>query len=245
MKRPIIGVSCDDEARPIRQVTTRHSLLQHTYVDAIIAAGGVPVLLPNVEPDLAADVVFNLSGLVLSGGDFDIDPALFHAPPHEKLGTLKPERTRFELALLRAADAVDLPILGVCGGMQLMNVARGGTLFQDLSSERPGPFAHVQAGDRRDPGHGVALTPGGTLARLLGPEPLPVNSTHHQGVRALGEHLVTEATADDGLVEGFSDPRRRFFLGVQWHPEAMREGARHATIYAALIRSAVEHPPPR
>lgn len=236
--RPRIGISVDEELRPVRQVPIRHPFLQHTYIDAVLAAGGLPVLLPNVPPEHAKDYAEHLDGIVLSGGDFDVDPAMFGEAPHEKLGTLKPHRTQFELALLKIAEERNLPVLGVCGGMQLMNVARGGTLFQDLPSQQPGPVAHTMVGDRREPGHSVTVVPGGLLSKLVGDAPLGVNSTHHQAIKSLGRDLDAEALAEDGIVEAFSDGRRRFYLAVQWHPEALRDQTRQAEIYKALIAAA-------
>jgi putative glutamine amidotransferase len=229
----IIGISCDDELRAVRQVPTRHGVLMHFYAQAVDAAGGMPFVLPNLDPARAAGYVAALDGLVLSGGDFDIDPALFNEKPHAKLGTLKPLRTGFELALLQAAEAARIPVLGICGGMQLMNVARGGTLYQDLPSERPGNIAHTQVGDRREPGHSV--TPSGALAAILGNEPLPVNSTHHQAVRDLGRNLETIAVADDGIIEAFHDPALPFYMGIEWHPEGLADQSRQSLIYRAFI----------
>jgi len=239
--RPRIAISCDDELRPVRQVPERHGVLMHYYARAVEFAGGLPFVLPNVEPALAAEYITQVDGLLLSGGDFDVDPALFHAVPHPSLGTLKPLRTSFELALLAAAEAANKPVLGICGGMQLMNVARGGTLYQDLPSEKPGSVAHTQLGDRRQPGHTVILS--GALAAMLGNEPLPVNSTHHQAVRDLGRGLEAVAVAEDGVIEAFCDPARRFYMGIEWHPEGMAERARHERIYRAFLTASANGTP--
>jgi putative glutamine amidotransferase len=238
MSRPRIGISCDHEMRAVRTVPTAHHVLSGPYVEAVLAAGGLPFVLPNVTPEAAVSYAERLDGLVLSGGDFDVDPALYGHARHEKLGAVKPERTTFETALLSAALERGMPVLGVCGGMQVINVARGGTLYQDLPSERPGPVAHTQVGDKREAAHQVQPMAGGLLATLVGVESLPVNSTHHQAVWELGRRLQVEAVSEDGVIEALSDPSLSFFLGVQWHPESMRQSERHMTLYRALIDAA-------
>jgi putative glutamine amidotransferase len=236
-KRPRIGISADYDAREVRTVQTVHHVLQDYYVDAVVRAGGLPFVLPSVDPALAPAYFAELDGLVLSGGDFDIDPALFGEAPHQKLGRLVPERTSFELAILKLCDEADRPVLGICGGMQAMNVLRGGSLWQDLPSQQPSAPGHSQVGDKREAWH--AVQPSSLLGTWLGAAPLPVNSTHHQAVKTLGRGLAAMATAEDGLVEAFADPQRRFFVGVQWHPEAMRDRERHDQLYRRLVAAAL------
>jgi putative glutamine amidotransferase len=240
--KPRIGISCDYELRELRGVPTPHHVVQHYYVDAVLRAGGLPVVLPSVDSVFAPAYFATLDGLVLSGGDFDIDPALFGEAPHEKLGRLVPERTNFELALLKLFEASDRPVLGICGGMQAMNVMRGGALYQDLPSQRPSEKSHSQIGDKRAPWHTVTLS--GALASWLGSDALPVNSTHHQAVKTLGRGLEATARAEDGLIEGFIDPARRFYVGVQWHPEAMLARERHDPLYSRLVAAAQIAPHP-
>lgn len=234
MKLPRIGISCDYEAREVRTAQTIHHVIQDYYVAAVVRAGGVPFVLPSVDPSFCKPYGEVLDGLILSGGDFDIDPALYGEPPHEKLGRIVNERTRFEMAMIEVMGA--RPVLGICGGMQAMNVLRGGTLFQDLPSQRPSDKSHSQVGDKREAWHTV--TPSGVLADWMGATPLGVNSTHHQAVKTLGKGLVACAVAEDGLVEAFVDPKAAYYVGVQWHPEAMRERDRHDRIYQELVRAA-------
>lgn len=237
---PIVLVTPDVETRVGRRGPYRCFTLDESYAIAVQQAGGLPLIAPYTEDEAAIDALLDGSdGLLLTGGDFDVDPALFGALPHARLGTLKHDRTRFELSLLRGAVARSLPILGVCGGMQLMNVQRGGTLWQDVPSERPESLEHQQGAAKHLAGHEVVLTPATLLARLTGDaRSLGVNSTHHQAVRTLGAGLVASAVATDGLIEAIEDPARGYFLGVQWHPEAMLQEASQRALYGGLVEAA-------
>ena len=231
--RPRIGITTDIGERTIRGVATRHDEIQHYYVAAVWAAGGVPLLLPALA-DAALEMMSALHGVVLSGGDFDLEPRLYGDVPRPGLGRALPQRSQFELALVQALG--DRPVLGVCGGMQLLNVARGGSLVQDLARQRPQAQPHQQPDDKREPAHEVSLS--GSLRTLFARERLAVNSTHHQAVDGLGRELVVEALADDGTIEAIVDPQRKFFVGVQWHPEAMSDAAQLA-LYRALVTAAL------
>jgi putative glutamine amidotransferase len=154
-----------------------------------------------------------ISGLVVTGGAFDVPPEAYGEAPREGLGTLKPARTRFETALLQAALRRNMPVLGVCGGMQLLNVVLGGTLFQDIQRDLPEARNHEQAHDRGQPSHPVEVREGTLLAELVGRGQLMVNSTHHQAVSRLGEGLVASAVAPDGVVEGIESSNGAFAVG--------------------------------
>lgn len=238
--RPLVLVTPDLEDRQGRRGPYRSFVLDESYARAVYAAGGVPFVAPYVDDAGAIErLLASVDALLLTGGDFDVDPRLFGEEPHEKLGTLKPERTRFERALLDGAERRGLPILGVCGGMQLMNVARGGTLWQDLGAQHPSDVEHQQVGPKHVAGHTAAVVAGTKLAAALGSAGLVgVNSTHHQAVREVGRGLVASATAPDGLVEAIEDPGARFFVGVQWHPEAMPDDDRQRGLYAAFLEAA-------
>ncbi len=241
-RRPVVLLPPDLETQETRRGPQPRLVSQREYADAILEAGGLPLIPPIVDDAGALDQLVALAdALVLPGGDFDVDPAHYGEQPHEALGKLLPERTALEWGLLVRAENKGIPVLGVCGGMQLMNVVRGGTLWQDLDAQKPDNAGHSQKGRKDEPCHDVALSPGTRLRALVsaagGPDRLPVNSTHHQAVKALAPGLVESARAADGVVEAFEDPKLRFFVAVQWHPEAMREPAQRA-IYAALVAAA-------
>ncbi|MEW5853490.1 MAG: gamma-glutamyl-gamma-aminobutyrate hydrolase family protein [Myxococcota bacterium] len=244
MKRPIIVVTPDITVRQSYGVDQRIYELNAAYTDAVVAAGGLPVVAPYQEDPVALRELMDAAdGLLLTGGDFDVDPRMFGARPHPKLGTLKPSRTQFEKELFLLARERDLPTLGVCGGMQLMNVLMGGTLWQDLPDERPTAVAHSQKYDRRRPGHSVTLTPGTRMHGIYEQDVIKVNTSHHQAVRDLAPGLVGSGISEDGLVEALEIPRLRFALGVQWHPETLAptdEDPRPRAVYQAFIRAAAE-----
>ncbi|WP_424814463.1 gamma-glutamyl-gamma-aminobutyrate hydrolase family protein [Roseococcus sp. YIM B11640] len=216
-KRPVIGLTLDAEPAGGWSKLPWYALRQN-YFSAVIAAGGLPVALPH-EPALAADYLGMIDGLLVTGGAFDVDPALWgDEKPHPKV-TLKPGRTDFELAVTRRALERDAPVLGICGGQQLLAVALGATLIQHIPDELPSDIAHEQPNPRTEPGHEVEIAPGTLLARITGRARMAVNSAHHQAVKAVGNGLLVNATAPDGLIEGIEAPGHRFALGVQWHPE--------------------------
>jgi putative glutamine amidotransferase len=233
MAQPVVGLTLDRELPGGYSKTHPWYALRENYCEAIAAAGGLPILLPH-DPDAAASYLALLSGLVVTGGAFDVDPALFGAPSRHDSVITKDRRTAFELAITRAALAGDMPVLGICGGQQLLNVALGGTLIQHIPDEVPDALAHEQPNPRTEPGHAVRITPGTLLHRITALDTMAVNSAHHQAVKDPGPGLVVDAVAPDGVIEGIEDPRRRFCIGVQWHPEyGLSDGDRR--IFAAFI----------
>jgi putative glutamine amidotransferase len=216
-KRPIIGVTLDSE-QPGGYSKYPWYALRQNYADAIIAAGGLPMALPH-DAALAADYLDRIDALVVTGGAFDVDPSLYGDGERHATVTLKEGRTAAELALTQGALARDLPVLGICGGEQLLAVALGGTLVQHIPDSVAAALEHEQPNPRHEPGHPVAVVPGTLLHRIVGANSMQVNSAHHQAVRAPGPHAVVNATAPDTVIEGLEDARYRFCLGVQWHPE--------------------------
>jgi putative glutamine amidotransferase len=179
-----------------------------------------------------------LDGLVVSGGNFDIHPSYYREKPLRALGEIQPRRTEFELAMIRVALERDCPVLGICGGAQAINVALGGSLYQDIASQLPNAVEHQQAAKKATGGHVIRIQPGTLLHRILRRENLQVNTTHHQAIKRLGRGLVINATAEDGLVEGIESLGHSFVLGVQWHPEAMhRKFAAQQRIFRSFIAS--------
>jgi len=160
-----------------------------------------------------------IDGLIITGGAFDVDPAMFGASARHATVKTKERRTAFELAITRGAFARDLPVLGICGGQQLMNVVLGGTLIQHIPDEVGGALAHEQPNPRTEPGHTVKVMKGTLLHRICAADELSVNSAHHQAAKDLGSGVVVDALAADGIIEGIEVPGKRFCLGVQWHPE--------------------------
>lgn len=212
--RPVVGITLGDGGRP------GYHGLREGYVRSVEQAGAIPVVLPPIRPEAAEAVLDRIDGLVLSGG-VDVDPALYGRAPHPKLGRVDRRRDDFELALTRIALARDLPILAICRGQQLLNVATGGTLIQDLPSESIAALTHDAAGRRTRRSHAVEVTAASRLAEILGAGTLSVNSFHHQAIERLGAGLAASARCPaDGVIEGVEMKGRSFVVGVQWHPES-------------------------
>ena len=197
--------------------------LNTAYVYALMRAGLVPLLVPPVlDPEAACAALDGVHGLVLTGGE-DVDPGRYGATPHPKLGETDRARDAVELALVAGAERRRLPVLGICRGIQVLNVALGGTLYQDLASERPGPVDHADTRSR----HALRIEAGTLLHRTLEAVDASVNTRHHQAIRDVAPALRANAWAEDGVIEGAErkDPRAPWALAVQWHPEDDVENA--------------------
>ncbi len=239
MGRPVIGICTALERARWGMWDQQAVLLSRSYVEAVQRAGALVVMLPPDELLLTSpeEILDLLDGLVMAGGA-DIDPASYGAQPHPETLDTVPERDRFEIALLRAAIEREMPVLGICRGMQLINVAYGGTLLQHLP-ERFGHHEHLRVPGTFDGAdHDVELVEGSLAARAAGEIYHATKSHHHQGVDQLGEGLqISGSSAMDGLPEAIEMPDRRFVLGVQWHPEADET----SRVVCALVAQATEH----
>jgi len=234
-KLPLIGVTLDAEPAGGWSKLPWYAIRQN-YLSAIAAAGGLPVALPH-EPELAEAYLDRIDGLLVTGGAFDVDPALYNGGPAHATVSLKSGRTAFELAVTRGALARDIPVLGICGGEQLLAVAFGGTLIQHIPDSIVDALAHEQPNPRTEPGHEVAIAANTLLARITGAARMAVNSAHHQAVERPGNGALVNAVAPDGVIEGIEHPGHRFALGVQWHPEYTVDPADHR-IFDAFVEAA-------
>jgi len=217
MRAPLIGITADSE-QPGGYSKFPWYALRQNYCSAVREAGGVPIVLPH-ETSLVPTYANMIDGLLVSGGAFDVDPALFGATERHDSVTLKEGRTDFELGITKAMLAADKPILGICGGQQLLAVVLGGTLIQHIPAEVKAPLAHEQPNPRNEPGHDVTICEGTLLHKIGGVARTAVNSAHHQAVKDVPASIKVNALAPDGVIEGIEDPARKFVIGVQWHPE--------------------------
>jgi putative glutamine amidotransferase len=234
-KRPIIGVTLDAE-EPGGYSKLPWYALRKNYFASLAEAGALPIALPH-HPELAGQYLDEIDGLLITGGAFDVDPSLYGGGPAHPTVTLKEGRTDFELAITRGALARDLPVLGICGGQQLLAVAFGGTLIQHIPDSVAGALEHEQPNPRHEPGHEISIEGGTLLASIVGKPRMAVNSAHHQAVAKAGPGAVINALAPDGVVEGVEHPGHRFALGVQWHPEYAVDPA-DPLIFSAFVRAA-------
>jgi putative glutamine amidotransferase len=226
------------------EIATDRFYLSRHYSEAVEAAGGTPLhisLIPNA--DYTESVVDGLDGILLPGSDSDVDPLRYGQQPHPELGTVHTIKDETDLLIIAAAERKRLPLLAICFGMQVLNVARGGTLIQDIKAQVSGAIKHEQGVPRDRPSHKVSLLADSRLGTIATAEEAVVNSHHHQAVAKLGEDLVAVSWSSDGLIEGFEDPRRdRFVVGVQWHPElGWKEDQLSQRIFKAFIAEAQKY----
>ena len=215
---------------------------QHDYEEAVRRAGG-EVRILNYETDRPADVVNEVNGILLPGGD-DVLPSLYGAEAHATFDAAEAGRDAYELELARRAGDADVPLFAICRGIQVLNVARGGTLVQDIPSELPDAVPHQVSDTPFTIAHDVWVSEGTLLHDLLREridgDACPVNSRHHQAVQKVGSGLVVSATAPDGVIEAVEDPSKRFCVGVQWHPENFYRTGEFRALFEAFIAAARE-----
>jgi putative glutamine amidotransferase len=212
---------------PVQDAERRRYVLGRNYVRSLIACGAVPLLLPtSLDSTAWRELYAYADGVLLSGGG-DVQPALFGEAKHEATSDVDPERDRVEIDLARWALDDDRPLFAICRGIQVVNVALGGSLIQDIPSQHGDRIEHRGGaiGAARDQVlHEVCIEPGSRIAAVFGPGNVGVNSFHHQAIKVLGDGLIVTSRSSDGIIESVERPDRRYFLGVQWHPEEMSAG---------------------
>jgi putative glutamine amidotransferase len=231
---PVIGITTDyrEEERGRYDVPA-------DYVEAVLLGGGAPLLVPPVD-DLEAvgALLARVDALLLTGGR-DLDPSHYEQAPHPQTRLLHPRRDRFELALARAAVGKGLPMMGICLGAQVLNVALGGSLYQHVPDQVASALAHAPSAAGHRSYHQVRVAPDSALARILGSTELEVNSSHHQAIREVARPLRAVAWSEDGLAEAAEALDGRFLLAIQWHPENLaRERSEHRALFTALAQAA-------
>lgn len=240
MTRPLIAVTCGTGYARTRPDQAQDRLFR-LYSRAIANAGGIPVVVTGLEhPWMAAELADRTDGLLLTGGA-DIDPARYGAEPHPATRAEDPARDAAEFPIAQAFLDADIPILGICRGLQLLNVLLGGTLIQDIPTETTGAIAHRRGDVRTTPAHDIAIVPGSRLARIVGGTRIGVNSFHHQAARSVASALTVTARAEDGIVEGAEIDGARFVVAVQYHPEDMAGFQPHAdALFGAFVEAACQ-----
>ena len=235
--KPLIGITSS-----IEKDESAHKVYDHN-VRAIVQAGGVPVLLPNLSDEASIDkLVSQIDGLLGSGG-YDIDPHYYHEEPHQKLGTVTPRRDEFEYALFKKALEHNKPILGICRGMQMLNVAAGGSLYQDIYAQNHGELLkHSQDAPTYYGTHFINISENSLLQDIVKKNQIKVNSRHHQAVKDPADIFIVSGKASDGIIEAIESKEHSFVLGVQWHPENMLDVNDEPSelIFKAFIKACIK-----
>lgn len=233
MEKPVIGIGADvGAAKPGGRERAFNYL---SYIDSLRRAGAAVVLIPP-QAENVATLTEPLDGIMLAGGN-DCDPNLYGEEPHPTCEKMDCRRQDNDLALARAARDKGIPALGICLGAQVMNIAAGGSLIQDIASQVDGSINHVSAPENRAR-HDVSIEPHTRLAGILGARHFNVNSSHHQAVKNAGRGLRVAAKAPDGVIEAVEDPDHRFYVGVQWHPEDLAGENSATKLFGAFVEAA-------
>ncbi len=242
MNKPLIGVTPDFNAGDRQDMGGKEPtyFLRALYPKAIEEAGGIPLMLPLVSHRAAwRQIVAHVHGLLITGSGADLAPALYGETQRHKFSLMSGERATMELGVAQTAYRADLPMLGICGGMQSINVALGGTLYQDIRAQLHTPIEHLPTHSATRTAHSVHVAPRSLLRRITGTSRMEVNSSHHQSVKQVAPKLIQTAVAPDGVIEAIEAPDRAFVLGVQWHPEFLIGwDPIQKRLFSALIRAA-------
>jgi putative glutamine amidotransferase len=241
MSIPLIGLT----TRSLNSPTSGLPMIAspRSYTEILMWAGAVPLLVPlNLKPELYPALLSRLDGIIFTGGG-DLDPARFNGTPHEKVYDVNPERDQTEIDLFEQARKIELPLFGICRGIQLINVALGGTLYTHISDQLPDALEHscFPAFPPEYLAHPVHIEPGSRLAQVIGTTSLQVNSLHHQGIQDPAQEAIPTAWSPDGLVEAIQVPNNPFGIAVQWHPEWLPEDPSSQALFKAFIETAGEH----
>ena len=240
--KPLIGVTPDFNAGDRKEWGGREPtyFLRARYVRAIEDLGGIPLVLPLVaDLDARRRLLTHIDGLLLTGSGPDLAPELYGERQQYKFHVMSQRRATFELEMAQLARAADLPLLGICGGMQALNVAFGGSLYQDIGAQQSRPLQHRQSASATQLSHAVKIAPKSLLHRIVKTVSLRVNSSHHQSVKEVAPSLTASAVAPDGIIEAIESPSQRFLLGVQWHPEFLFDRhQRHRLLFDAFLKAA-------
>lgn len=240
--KPIIGISGNILQDPSGIFPGyKRAYVNEDYVKAVIAAGGVPLILPvHMDKQALAQQVSLLDGLILSGG-YDIDPYFYGEQPSRRLGDIYPERDQFEMSLLESAEKKNIPILGICRGVQMLNVYHGGSLYQDLDEIDHPVYKHSQDQTPALRSHAVTIDKSSILYSILKTERTRVNSFHHQCIHQVAEGFAVAAQADDGVIECIENKQYPWEIGIQWHPEMLHAASLDMLdIFKALVQACGE-----
>ena len=225
MKNPLIGITLDSENNHKYSKFPWYAS-RRNYSDSVVLAGGTPIFLPH-NLSMIDEFIKLIDGIIITGGDFDIDPKIYGEQVVSNKVLTKDERTEFEFRITKEAIKFNKPILGICGGQQLLNVVFGGTLIQHIPDSVQGEINHEQPNPRDEPSHKVSIIKNTKLHKITNTEEMFVNSAHHQAVKKLGKDLIVNCFTEDGVIEGIENPNAAFCVGVQWHPEFLIDKKRH------------------